>query len=287
MKPEVGQHSIKAWSFSDILLELYRYAPGTAESLPKHFHEEYQFCLSLDFPGEYWYRGVNHSVPIGSLSVIHPDEIHSARDVDDRQTYVTFRMMYVSSTVMQKAAMEVGGSTTSLPFFSTPIILDQNLVYLFLKLHIALQAAVSKLEQESLLLLVLTQFILRYADTRPSPKPLGRERLRVQRVREYLEENLTENVTLDRLAQIACLSPYHLHRVFCQEVGIPPHQYQTQLRVARAKSFLSKGLPIGRVAVETGFADQSHLTRHFKRYVQVTPGRYLVQNSKNVQDTTN
>lgn len=282
---EAAQHIIKAWSFQDVLLEFYRYAPGSADSVPKHCHEEYQFCLSLDFPGEYFYRGASHAVPIGSLSVIHSGEMHSARDLSDRQTHATFRTMHVSPALLQKAAKEVGGSTTSLPFFKTPIILDQNLAELFLKLHIV-QAA-SKLEQESLLLLVLTQFIRRYADTRLSLKLVGRESLRVQRVREYLEANLTENVTLERLAQIANLSPYHLHRVFCQEIGIPPHQYQTQLRVARAKAFLSQGLPIGKVAVETGFSDQSHLTRHFKRFVQVTPGKYLVQNSKNVQDTTN
>jgi transcriptional regulator GlxA family with amidase domain len=131
---------------------------------------------------------------------------------------------------------------------------------------------------------VLTQFILRHADTTPSSRHLGTEREAVRRLREYLEDNYAENVTLDRLAQIACLSPYHLNRVFCAEVGIPPHQYQTQVRVARAKALLSKGMPTKQVAVETGFADQSHLTRHFKRLMQVTPGRYLLQNSKNVLD---
>ncbi len=50
MKSKAVQHTIKVWSFPDLLLELYRYAPGPAESLPKHCHDEYQFGLSLDFP---------------------------------------------------------------------------------------------------------------------------------------------------------------------------------------------------------------------------------------------
>ena len=61
------------------------------------------------------------------------------------------------------------------------------------------------------------------------------------------------------------------------QLGIPPHQYQIQIRISRAKVLLRKGLPIKKIVKETGFTDQSHLTRHFKRFVQVTPSRYLPQ----------
>ena len=64
---------------------------------------------------------------------------------------------------------------------------------------------------------------------------------------------------------------------------MPPHAFQTQVRVARAKALLLRGWPISQAAAHTGFADQSHLTRHFKRLVGVTPGQYR-QGSKNVQD---
>jgi AraC-like DNA-binding protein len=73
------------------------------------------------------------------------------------------------------------------------------------------------------------------------------------------------------------LSPFHLLRVFRAAVGLPPHAYQIQLRVARAKELLRAGMPIAAVAVEVGFVDQSHLTRHFKRLVGVPPGRYRVR----------
>jgi AraC-like DNA-binding protein len=94
-------------------------------------------------------------------------------------------------------------------------------------------------------------------------------------VREYLQDHFHENVTLARLSQIANLSPYHLNRVFCAEVGIPPHQYQAQVRIARAKLMLMNGVPVAQVAIDTGFADQSHFGRYFKRYMQVSPRRYL------------
>jgi AraC-like DNA-binding protein len=83
-------------------------------------------------------------------------------------------------------------------------------------------------------------------------------------------------VTLRALARFAGLSAFHLCRVFREAVGMPPHAYQTQIRVRRAKSLLAAGVPIARAAAEAGFYDQSHLTRHFKRIVGLTPGRYVV-----------
>jgi AraC-like DNA-binding protein len=278
--------TIKAWSLGDTLLEFYRYAPGPADALPKHSHAEYQFCLSLDFPGEYYYRGTHHPVPVGSLSVIHPGEMHSARDLDDRQTPATYRTIYIRPERVAGITAEVAGRKTSVPFFSNPIILDSALSQHFLVFHRAVENAALKLEQESLLLSLLVQLMVRYAAILPSSRLLKQERRSVQRVREYLQDNYAENVTLDRLAQIANLSPYHLNRVFSAEVGIPPHAYQTQVRIDRAKLLLSRGVSIKQVAVDTGFTDQSHLTRYFKRLIKVTPGQYRLQNSKNIQDLT-
>jgi AraC-like DNA-binding protein len=64
-------------------------------------------------------------------------------------------------------------------------------------------------------------------------------------------------------------------------VGILLHQYQTQIRVERAKMQLAQGVSIQQVAVEVGFVDQSHLTRHFKRFVGITPGKYRLRDRKN------
>lgn len=77
------------------------------------------------------------------------------------------------------------------------------------------------------------------------------------------------------LARVAGLSAFHLCRVFRDAVGMPPHAYQTQVRVRQAKSLLRAGMPAAQVAAAAGFSDQAHLTRHFKQIVGVTPGRYL------------
>lgn len=193
-------------------------------------------------------------------------------------------MMYTSPILLQQAEAEVGGGREhSLPFFPVPVILDEDLAGAFLGLHVALEGATSRLQRDSLLLSVLARFVQRHSETRPRPRPVGREHRAVKIVREYLEDNWTENVSLEQLARLANLSSFHLARTFRAEVGIPPHAYQLQVRTVRAKELLLRGWSVARVALEMGFADQSHFSRHFKRLVGVPPGSY-VRNSKNVQD---
>jgi len=189
-------------------------------------------------------------VPSGSLSVIHPGEIHSARDLDDRITPANFRMMYVSPALIKEISTRIVGREAHLPFFADPIILNADLARLFLNFHRAVEIAVSLLEQEVLRFLVLAQLIVHYADLPCTLQLLKKERTPVQRVCEYLHDNYAENVTLDRLAQLANLSPYHLNRVFSAEVGVPLHAYQTQIRIDRVKQLLSKGIPINQVAAD-------------------------------------
>lgn len=280
------QHTIKGWLFEDVLLEFYRYAPCPPEWLPEHCHDEYQLCLSLDCPGEYYYRGTHYWVPTGSLSVIHPGEIHTGRDIEDRQTAATFRMLYISPDAVESLASEVAGREMNAPFFPNPIILNTDLVQHYLEFHRASQGLTSRLEQDSLLRSLLARLFVNHADTTVEFRPIGREREAIRRVREYLQDHYGEDVPLNRLAEIANLSSYYLSRVFKAEVGISLKQYQAQVRIDRAKTLISKGTSLQQVASDTGFVDQSHLTHHFKRFVQTTPGQYRLLDRKNLQDTT-
>lgn len=182
---------------------------------------------------------------------------------------------FTSRLNVRSLAAEVTARKSNLPFFAEPIIFDSDLATLFLNFHNASAEAKPQLEQETLLLLLMAKLITRYADDRHELRSLGAEREGIRGVREYLQENYAENVSLERLAAIAGLSRFHLLRVFRKEVGLPPHKYQIQVRVERAKLLLAKGVPVGEAALAVGFVDQSHMTRHFRRLAQVTPGRYI------------
>ena len=96
----------------------------------------------------------------------------------------------------------------------------------------------------------------------------------VRRVRDYLREAYARRVRLDELARVAGMCKYALVRAFTKEIGMPPHAYQTYVRILRARELIAAGRPLSSVALDVGFADQSHLSRNFKRVLGVTPGQY-------------
>jgi AraC-like DNA-binding protein len=107
----------------------------------------------------------------------------------------------------------------------------------------------------------------------PAPAPVPRGALR--RVRDYLHASYTARVTVAILESLSGMTRYHLLRSFARAYGLPPHAYQTQVRILEARRQLRAGVPPADVNV--GFADQSHLSRHFKKVMGIAPGEYARQ----------
>ena len=97
----------------------------------------------------------------------------------------------------------------------------------------------------------------------------------MRRVREFIQEHLEENVSIQALANIAGLSMYHFARAFKQSEGMTPHEYLVERRVQRTKDLLAEtDLPLSEIALASGFSDQSHCARRFREHVGVTPSSY-------------
>jgi AraC family transcriptional regulator len=94
----------------------------------------------------------------------------------------------------------------------------------------------------------------------------------LRQVFSYIEENLSQDMSLGEIAAVAGVSVSHLKALFRKSVGLPVHQYVIRRRLERARLLLAEGkLPISQVAFETGFAHQSHLARHMRRVLGVSP----------------
>jgi AraC family transcriptional regulator len=129
---------------------------------------------------------------------------------------------------------------------------------------------------DSLINLLAVHLLRTYSSTTPQlpTQKLGKQQ--VNQAIDYLQAHLEQEISLEALAQAVHLSPSHLRRLFKQTTGVAPHQYLIQLRVQRAKQLLqTRQFSIRDVAAQVGFADQSHLNRHFKRVFGVTPGGLL------------
>jgi len=106
------------------------------------------------------------------------------------------------------------------------------------------------------------------------PAPLAEA---VAQARAVLSQQLNEGagtLGLEDLARECGVGAFALHRAFSRELGLPPHAFQTHLRLRRAKELLRAGAPLSEAALGAGFCDQSHMTRHFARLVGLTPAQY-------------
>jgi AraC-like DNA-binding protein len=272
---------IEVWRPADLSEIELRRGFSVARPVPRHWHEEYQLCLIQSGAGELIYRGRSLPTPPASLFMVHPGEVHSNRAFDSFGC--SYRTLFLDVELVSRLAAEIQGKEQGLPFFKTAVVADEDVIRQYLNLHLAFEQPSSGLERQTLLLNFLARLIQRFSEHNGLPSSFGLERHAVRRACDYLAEHYAENVSLEKLACIANLSPFHFNRVFSEQLGLPPHAFQTQLRVLRAKVLLRQGYSISHVAAQTGFADQSHLTRHFKRLTVVTPGQFI-QNSKNVQD---
>jgi AraC-like DNA-binding protein len=278
MRKKSGQEQIEVWQLNGLPgLEL-RSGIAVTDPYPRHWHEEYQFCFIQAGGGELFYRGIHHNTPQASLFIIHPGEVHS----NQTQIGCSFRSLYVSPELMQIVLADQNGCDDSLPFFRNPMVFDNEIASVYQSLHEAKESTV--LEQESILLEMLSKLARRYSQQPTWTRVSERESKVVARIRDYIVEHHARNISLRELSHLAGLSQFHFTRVFSNEVGMPPHAFQTQVRIATAKRLLKSGMPLVNVATTTGFSDQSHFIRQFKRLMKVTPGQYL-RNSKNVQYT--
>ncbi|WP_072207748.1 AraC family transcriptional regulator [Mastigocoleus testarum] len=254
----------------------YRKSPSL--NLPSHLHEELEMTIMHNSSWQFYYRGTQYTVPPGSFTLTQPGEVHKA--FSETPVNCTFNGLRINATFVQDLATEIIGHSQGLPFFSTPIVTDRDLNQLIFSFHQLIEnSKESVLKQESILLKLLETIILRYAKHCPKLKAIGDESQLVQQVRDYLNDNFAQNVSLQQLADITNFSRFYLNRAFRKQVGIPPHAYQIQIRIARAKNLLNSGLSISQVAIATGFANQSHFGKHFKRAIGVTPWQYIKESN--------
>jgi AraC family transcriptional regulator len=110
------------------------------------------------------------------------------------------------------------------------------------------------------------------ADVKPRN---GLPRMRLNRVIEFIEEHLDHDITLSALAETAGMGPHYFSELFKQSVGISPHQYVLRRRIERGRKLLhNPSVSVLEAAIRSGFSDQSHFTKLFRRIVGVTPTKY-------------
>jgi AraC-like DNA-binding protein len=243
----------------------YRYAP--------HFHEAVTIAVVDRGAAAFTSGRRRFRAGAGSVFVIPALEVHTGEAAAEGG--YAYRVLYIDPGVLTGLLGEAGQATRPASAAPAPAVVRAGIpaVAALGAAHATLAGAATALERGHALLRGLVWLESDLAGI-PLVRVAPRERRAVRVVREYLDAHATEEVSLFDLATVGGLSAYRLARAFRAEVGLPPHAYQVQRRVLRAKALLAAGTPPAQVAARCGFADQAHLTRRFKALVGTTPGRY-------------
>ncbi len=232
-----------------------------------HRHDTYALGITLQGIQTFNYRGSSRVSQPGNVIVLHPDELHDGgAGTDDGLRY---RMLYLEPAVLRRG---LGSDMASLPFVTNPVISDP-------KLAATLASVLSHLDQ-NVDPLLLDQFISDIAEglarhANGPVKPSGLLAIdRMERARQYLEAHFDRPVQSRELEDVTGLDRYRLIRQFRACFATTPYRYLMMRRLQKARVLIAQNHPLVDIAGDTGFADQSHLNRHFKRAFGVTPGRW-------------
>ncbi|MBC8163883.1 MAG: AraC family transcriptional regulator [Roseiflexaceae bacterium] len=252
-----------------------------SHAFTRHAHDYYVIGIIRHGVQSFEYGQRHYVTPNGAMCIINPGETHTGQAVTEHG--FDYQAIYPSAALMEQIASEVHGHSTQLPWFDAAVIVEPDLVAQLQRLHHVLDVPSSLLERETRLIAALTALVSRHTSIRRPAMPVRYERPAVVQIRDYIEEHYGENISLSQIAKVIHLSPWYAARIFQQVYGLPPHAYLEGVRIRHARALLRQGRPLAWIAATTGFVDQSHFTRRFKRHLGSTPGQYA-QHHKIVQD---
>lgn len=270
MSAETGE-SIRFWQTPPLAGVELLSARYIDQRFAPHVHDGYVIGMIMAGAQRYRYRGAEHLAGSGTLVLINPDELHTGhKGTEDGWLY---RAFYPDSGQITSLLAELELPTQHLPAFGATLYRDQDLVNGFCQLHRLLESPATALQQQTAWRELVLSLLQRHAAVPDAGKP-GKEHRAVGLAKELLHAQLVAPPSLEELAAAVNLSPFHFARVFRQATGMPPHTWLVQQRIARARALLQSGcLPL-EVAMQLGFADQSHLSRQFKQAYGVGPAAY-------------
>ena len=243
------------------------------QTFKPHAHPEYLFGVILGGTHAVWCRGEMNHVPAGTVVTMRPGDVHhgGAGGAEGWRQ----RMLYIGEAGLGAILSDMADREIAPPLdfgaaFHARPLLARRFATLHAVLHASPEALARDIALDALMRAILGELVpgVGLPDDRRGPDG------RIADVIDYLAARVEADVTLDELCAISGLRRRQTIAAFRRHTGLPPHAWHIQQKIERVKRLLRAGLPVALAAAETGFADQSHMTRHFVAIVGVTPGAY-------------
>lgn len=243
---------------------------------PLHVHES--LCLGMSIKGERIIRSDKLEITIheGSLFLIPPKTAHSCTTGQNQNH--SYKIIVIKPEFLNLVCAETSANKNENPCFAISQVDDIFLKELLEDFFSSLEEGKDELRLSEIAYEIAARLCMEHSFSKKYfHEPVSGESS-VKRAVEYLEKKWGQQILLETLGKEAGMSPYHLLRVFRRIMGLTPHAYLLQTRIKKAVEFLSKGMTPADVAAMTGFTDQSHFTKVFRRQVGVTPGLFQENN---------
>ncbi|TCC64358.1 AraC family transcriptional regulator [Kribbella pittospori] len=259
-----GGAEVKAWrpELSGVVEVLHAHFPSHA--YPSHTHDAWTVLIVDEGVVRYDLDHREHGLAQAQVSLLPPNVPHDGRSV--RPEGFRKRVLYLEP---ERLGRDLIGAAVDQPEYVDPLLRHR-----LHQLHGVLLDGREDLEAQSRLTLIeerLRQHLQRNVLDPPDPRDPGI----ASRLRDVLDANVPAGITLDYASKLVHAHPAHLVRAFSREFGMPPHRYLTGRRVDLARRYLLDGHPPADVATLAGFYDQSHLNRHFRKMLGVTPASFV------------
>jgi len=261
------------WRSPDEPLEAM-YAHFKRHVYHRHSHDGYSFGVTEDGAQSFRCRGGGHTSVTGMVMAFNPDDPHDGHAAD--ALGFTYRIIQIGPALVASVLADITGRPAPLPLFAEPVHNDRLLAARLTALHRGLLGGASALHRSELLTAAVGAMTRRAAagEALSSMRAAPAGAVAAARAREFLDARAGQDVTAAQVAIAAGCSRFALHRAFTAAYGMTPADYQRQVRLRHARGLIAAGRSIGDAAAESGFADQSHLTRWFSRYYGTTPGGF-------------
>jgi AraC-like DNA-binding protein len=233
-------------------------------------------CIAVPatWQGHATYRRRRIVVEPGMIFCTEPGEIHTTPKVFQRGS---FNVFIIDPATFREYLAEQGASTADprwrvIAEVGSPLILRR-----LSRLFAGLQAPLSPLELQSIAVGVMESLAFDLVENPPPPRVIAANELdrAARQIRECLHGDGAAQMDLAALAQAVGMSRFQVLRAFKKRYAVPPHTYRLCIQVGLARQLLIQGSTVASAAAESGFSDQSHLARHFKRALGITPVEYL------------
>ena len=233
---------------------------------PAHAHRTWTLFIVDEGAIRYHLDRHPHGSARSTVGLLPPHVVHDGRAADSHG--YRKRVLYLEGDLF--------GEHLIGPAVDRPLVADRSMYRRLSIVHELLASADDALEAETRLAFVI-EGLRRHLDDRPDDGEHVRGAALAEALRALLDAHILEPLTLAAAGRRLGASPTHLVRSFTHAFGLAPHAYQLGRRIELARQRLLEGQPPADVAVSVGFYDQSHFTRHFKRHVGATPGRYAAR----------